>query len=321
MVLAAGIVAALPWPGTSAVYVAERAAYLPAAGIVLLFASLLRWAVERLAAGRLAALLLSIGAAGWAAWATAARIPVWRDNFSLLQAATVADPTDPMPWLELARQRTATGDPQSALQALDEAAKRGPSLEEIPTRQALLWGSLGRWAEAEEAARRATRLRPDDALAWANLGDALTQQSKSAEALEASRRAVSLDSTQAPIWYNYGVSLAATQDLEGAAAAYRRALAIDSTSVEAWNNLGAIYGSAGRLAEAGECYAKAVALAPGSVQARMNLALAYLRQGDKRRAAEQQQAIQRMDVDAARRLADMFLQIDPTMKPPPGSKR
>jgi tetratricopeptide (TPR) repeat protein len=310
LVLALGLLVSLPGSGFTASFASDRELYYASVGFCLLVAALAASLSVRalLLKGAVAAACLVL--AGTAAFAVRERLPVWRDNVPLLEAAAVADPTGPRPCLRLAEQHAARGDARSAVAALDEALVRDSTLADARVRRALLLGSLGRWPEAEEDARRAVASMPNDADAWASLGDALAQQGKAAEAVEASRRAVALDSTHAAVWYNYGVSLAGTQDAAGAERAYRRALSIDSTLVEAWNNLGALYGGAGRIAEARDAYVKAVELAPASIQARMNLALAYLRLGDKERAAQERLMLQRMDPAAARRLSEFFQELD-----------
>ncbi len=318
--LAVGLVPALPFAPLGGPYVAERLAYLPLVAYCLLVASFLSWIAAPPRGARTLAVALGLVAAGLAAYATIGRIPVWRDNVALLQASAEAAPHDPEPYLRLADQHAAFGDAPAALSALDHAIERDSTLTGAFSTRALVLGMMGRWADAEDSARRATILDPKNAEAWANLGDALTQQGKRAEAIAASRRAVELDGTQAPLWYNYGVSLAATDDAAGAAVAYRKALAIDSTHVGAWNNLGALYGSQGRLEEARRAYEKAVELAPASLQARMNLALAYLRLGDKERAAKERTAIQRLDPAAARQLAEFLKDSDQPTAPVPARR-
>lgn len=320
LVVLLGIAPALPFPGLGLSYVAERLAYLPSVGICLLVASLLLWLAEPPRGARAAAMAIGLALAGLAAYATVGRVPVWENDVALLQASAEASPHDPEPYLQLAGHHAAMGDAAAALAALDRAIDRDSTLAGAFSTRALALGTLGRWPEAEASARRATSLTPENAEAWANLGDALTQQGKAAEAIVASRRAVELDGTQALLWYNYGVSLAATQDAAGAMEAYQKALAIDSTHVGALNNLGAIHGGQGRLEEARDAYAKAVELAPSSLQARMNLALAYLRLGDRERAAQERTTIQRMDPAAARQLAEFFTEIDQPAAPAPGRR-
>jgi tetratricopeptide (TPR) repeat protein len=326
LILVLGLVTILPYPGTWSPnpFVAERLAYLPAVGFGLLVASLVTSLQAALGGARSVAIAASLVAAALAAYATMARVPVWRDNVALLQASAAASPRDPEPYLELAAHHAAMGDAVAALAALDKAIERDSTREESYSRRALVLGTLGRWPEAEASARRATILSPGSANAWASLGDALGQQGKAAEAVAASRRAIQIDSTESLFWYNLGVSLAATQDVAGAAGAYEKALAIDSTNVAAWNNLGTVYGGSGRLEEAKHAYAKAVEIEPSSIQAHMNLALAYLRLGDTARAAQERANIQKMDPVAARQLSGFFKDLDqksaPKTGPPPARR-
>jgi Flp pilus assembly protein TadD len=117
---------------------------------------------------------------------------------------------------------------------------------------------------------------------------------------------VAIDSALVSGWYNLGVALGAAGDPAGAMAAYEKATALQPDNVLALNNLAAIYGSTGRLAQARDLYIRVVGLAPNSIEGRMNLALVYLRLGDRQHAAEEREAVRRLNPSAVRQLDEIF---------------
>jgi len=308
VLLAVTLVPALPLPFFQGSFLMERALYFPSVGFCFLVASVVGWLAERIPvpmpsrAGAVIAVLI-VALLGLA---TLARVPVWRDNLTLLRAAAASDPKDAKPYVVLAEHYVALGDPAGALTALGRAIQIDSTDADTYYKQTAVLALLGRYPEAEDAARKSVALAPDSAIGWANLGDALTQQGKTSEAIVACRRAVALDSTGADNWYNLGVALSGERDLSEAIAAYRRVIALNPRHVQAINNMGALLGASGRIEEARDAYKQAVRLTPASVEVRMNLARAYLRLGDKAAAEEQRKVIQRLDPMAASRIPEIL---------------
>ena len=291
----------------------ERAVYFASVGFVLLVGAGLTWLAGL--GSRFVPVVgaLSVGLAGLGAFATLARLPVWKDNVALLRAAAEASPNDPVPHLTLVEHYTADGNWPAALTEVDRAIALDPEdARAVRIRTALL-DRLGLFRDSEASARRAIELDPRDASSYANLGNALIQQDRAQEAVEACRQAVAVDSTMANGWYNLGVALTKVGDLQGAAAAYQRTLALEPQNVPALNNLGVLYGSSGRIEEAKDLYVRLVGLAPNSIEARMNLALAYLRLGDRERAAKERETIRRLNPSAVRQLDLYFKESMPDL--------
>lgn len=297
---------ALPLPFFVGSFAEERAAYFASVGLCLLVGSVYAW----IARGRpklqplLALAAISIAAA--AAYGTLARLPVWRNNISLLRAAAAVAPQDPEPHLMLAAHFIRDGNLGAALEEIDRAIDVDPENQTAMAQKAMLMSRLGRYPESEIAARRAVELNPKDAVSFANLSDALLQQGKVAPAVEAGRRAVQVDSTIGNAWYNYGVALSTSGDVPGAIHAYRKAVALQPNNVLALNNLGALLGSTGKLEEARDLYVRLVASSPNSIEAHMNLALAYLRLGDRESAARERETVRRLNPSAVRQLDEVF---------------
>jgi len=310
---------ALPLPFLVGSFAEERAAYFASVGFCLLAGSAYTWGASRLHTPRFIIPILTVAIAALAGWATLERLPVWRDNISLLKAAAEAAPTDPGPHLMLVEHYVQAGNSPAALDEVEKAIAIDPRSHAGYATKTTLLSRLGRYADSEAAARKAIELDPGDAVSYANLGDALLHQGKTAAAVEAGRHSVELDSTLTNAWYNYGVSLSTAGDAEGAIHAYQKAIAVQPNNVAAMNNLGALLGATGRLTEARDLYIRLLTLAPRSIEARMNLALAYLRLGDRENAAAQREEVRRIDPRSVRQLDLIFadyMQKNP-YKPPP----
>jgi Flp pilus assembly protein TadD len=309
LLLALPLIPALPLPFSQGAYMEERAAYFASVGFCFLAASLISWLTPRRGA-QTGAAVLGILLAGVAAAGTMKRIPVWKDNVTLLSDAARNDPKDPAPHLALADQYAAVANYEAALASVARAIALDSTKAEGYHKRTLLLNRVARYPEAEASARRAVMLSPDESIYWANLGDLLAREGKNREALEATRKAVALDSTNAENWYNFGVSLGAADSLPQAVEAYRHAIALNRGHFQAINNLGTALASSGRMQEARDIYMRAVEAQPTSVQARMNLALASLRLGDTRSASLQYATLQKMDPAAAQNLLEAIKLIE-----------
>jgi superkiller protein 3 len=164
---------------------------------------------------------------------------------------------------------------------LGEAVKRYP-------------GRTGRWAgalharmqlgEAVKAFRKAIALRPDHAMAYNNLGNALLQQKQLGEAVKAFRKAIALQHDFAMAYNNLGTALAEQKELGAAVQAYRRAIHLRPDDAETYYNLGTVLGRQKEPVEAVKAYGKAIDLRPGFPEAHCNLGHALQDQGRFREA-------------------------------------
>jgi Flp pilus assembly protein TadD len=92
----------------------------------------------------------------------------------------------------------------------------------------------------EEAARwleKATQLRPEDGLAWTNLGCALLDLKRPQDALQPLREGVRLQPNNANARVNLGVALLRAGSRDEARAAFEQALALDPVNAAAKANL------------------------------------------------------------------------------------
>ena len=142
------------------------------------------------------------------------------------------------------------------------------------------------------AAREAIRLRPDDALAHDDLGDALSDQGKSDEAVAEYREAIRLKPDLAVAHYNLGNALRGRGKVDEAIAAYREAIRLRPDLAEAHTNLGTILGGQGKLDEAIAAFREAIRLRPDDAEAHTNLGSALRNRGKSDEAiAECREAI------------------------------
>jgi tetratricopeptide (TPR) repeat protein len=240
---------------------AERLMYLPSVGLCLLAGLAVGKAMgpkaRRLAIGAATVAVLLLAGRSWA------RVPDWKDDFSLYSSAARVSPRS-------ARIRYNLGN-----------------------------GYLksGRYADAESNYREALRIYPEFQDARVNLGMALLQLGRPQDALALLEGAARLDPKSADLAVNLGTAYQALGDEARAEAAFRRALELDPRSARAWNNLGSIELHRGRAEAAAATIARAVALDPSLAIFRVNLADALNAAARKSEAAEQFREAYRIDPD------------------------
>jgi predicted O-linked N-acetylglucosamine transferase (SPINDLY family) len=124
----------------------------------------------------------------------------------------------------------------------------------------------------------AVRVRPDDAAAHFNLGQALRQEGRLAEATASYREAVRLRPDFALAHNTLGIALAQLGRPDEALASFQESLRHDPTYAAAHNNLGKLLQDLGRLAEAEASYRQAVLHRPDHAMAYYNLGVALEQQ-------------------------------------------
>jgi len=105
-------------------------------------------------------------------------------------------------------------------------------------------------AEDIQAFDEAIKLDPDDAGAWFNKGNALSDQGRYDEAIEAFDEAIRLDPENAGAWFNKGKALGDQGRYDEAIQAYDEAIRIDPKLAIAWNNKGLALYEMGEYTEA-----------------------------------------------------------------------
>ncbi len=132
---------------------------------------------------------------------------------------------------------------------------------------------------AEACFRKAVKIVPDFAEAYANLALVLDKQGITEAAEVCYRRSMELNPAYSETHLNLGVLLAKKKRFNEAEVAYRRAIALRPHSPVGWSNLGVLYACMKREGEAEQCYRTAMALDESYATARFNLSYLLLRQG------------------------------------------
>ncbi len=240
---------------------AERLMYLPSIGICLLAGVGLAWAGGR--GGARVAIAFSMALCVVAAARAWARIPDWKDDFSLYRSAARVSPRS-------ARIRYNLGNAYLSRQDYELAG---------------------------ENYRAALAIYPDYNDARVNLGMALAEAGRPSEAIGPLSTAAARDPRSADLAVNLGAAYRALGDLQRAEVEFRRALGLDAGSARAWNNLGSIALARGDLKEAVADMQEAVRQDPDEAIYHVNLADALTAAGREGEADEQFEETYRLSPD------------------------
>ncbi|QQS46436.1 MAG: tetratricopeptide repeat protein [Acidobacteriota bacterium] len=145
-----------------------------------------------------------------------------------------------------------------------------PEIERLAGHDARTWNRLGillaehlkRFDEAEAAFRKAIQIDPNNAFAWNNLGNLLSDLKRFDEAEAAYRKAIEINPNYTSAWHNLGNLLSDLKRFDEAEVAYRKALEINPNYAYAWNWLGNLLSDLKRFDEAEAAYRKAIEIDP-----------------------------------------------------------
>lgn len=116
---------------------------------------------------------------------------------------------------------------------------------------------------------------PENPIAWAELGLALSQTDRPEAARRAYERAIALDPQFTAAWINLGGWHHDRQDWATALACFQRAIALDPHSVIAWRNGGRAAAQLQDWARAETYFQQAIALDPDQLASQVNLGICY----------------------------------------------
>ena len=235
----------------SSVIAADKFAYLPSVGLLMVVASLLGWFCGTGSAGKPMARCMAVTVtvlvlAGAEAAATRSYLVHWRDTLSLSEHMLTVTPDAPT----------------------------------VRSMLGLELQSQGKLDQAISQYRQALQVKPNYVEAHNNLGIALQLQGKPDEALDHYRQAIQINPSSAESYYNMGITFRAQGRLDQAVNCYRQALQLKPNYVEAHNNLGNALQSRGRLDEAIKHFRQSLQIKPDSAEVHYNLGLAFKSQGE-----------------------------------------
>lgn len=166
----------------------------------------------------------------------------------------------------------------------------------------MTWFQVQVWRDTETLWRYALELNPTCALCRNQLGAELGNRGEVVQAAQLFRQALALRPDDPGLSSNLGLALLKTGHPADAIPHLARALERNPADVETRVHLGVALASAGRLDEATGQLQEAVRRSPTHARARYELGRAYLAHGDRAAAAEQADALRRLDPQLAREL-------------------
>jgi len=168
----------------------------------------------------------------------------------MFRAAAEKLTEDPAPWLNLSASLLAMGDSSGAIATARRGRLRAPHMTQAHYVAGIAYLAAGLWAKAEDCFATATKLQPDFADAWVNLGVARYRAGKIFPACEAMRVALRAAPGHAAASGNLGAFLRLTGESDAAEAVLRGAIEANPQAAAARINLAADLLAEDRAAEA-----------------------------------------------------------------------
>jgi len=209
----------------------------------------------------------------------------------------------------------------AAQERLPQVVKKPSPTYQEPTGPAkVLYEQANKFWEAEDFAKAAevykkiTRLRPDDFVAYSQLGWAYSFLGRDHDALTAFKEAVRLRPDFAPLHEVLGRAYNILHRREEAIEAFKQAIRLDPDKAESHSGLGQAYwglatdlGNRGGqfdkvmpiFKQAGTAFKQAVRLKPNDATAHFGLGMFYLILGDRGAALEEYKILQSLDKEQA----------------------
>ncbi len=184
-------------------------------------------------------------------------------------------------FVNLALERSAAGDVQGALEALDIAIAAAPdAAPQAYYYRALLQLELGENEAALEDLNKALEQNPHFPEAFAARGNVLLSLGRPVSAVEDFNKALQFGlADEASVFINRGLAYFQMDIYDLAEQDFQKALELDPESEAAWFNLGSLYLKQGRDEDALEAFNKVVALNPDMAAVYFNRAIAYANLG------------------------------------------
>jgi len=140
--------------------------------------------------------------------------------------------------------------------------------------------------KAIECTQKSIDIKPDNDLAWLNLGIAYGQQGNTEKEIECYRKSIDIKPDKDSAWYNLGIAYGQQGNTEKEIECYRKSIDIKPDNDSVWLNLGIVYGQQGNTEKAIEYIQKSIDIKPDKDSAWCNLGIVYGQQGNTEKAIE-----------------------------------
>jgi len=244
--------------GFSEVIAADKFAYLPSVGLLMVLTSFLVWLIgsskvrAKFAVRISVVTVIVLALAGTEAVATRRQLTHWRDTAGYYEHMLTLTPGAAVLHYGLGIELQSQGK-------IDEAINRY---------------------------RRAIEIRPYYAEAHYNLATALKSQENIDEAMSHYRQAIRIKPDYAQAHYNLAMALESQGELDKAISCYYEALKYRPDDIESHNNVGIIFVSQGRFDDAINHFRRALQARPDDAKSHFNLGIALKSQGKLDKAIE-----------------------------------
>ncbi len=205
---------------------AERYAYLPSAGFIILIAIAYAAARRRIKQGHLLTIALTLLIALFG-MITISRNSVWKSDLTLWTDTVRKSPNSGTAQAYLGYALFASGDVNRAIQHYEIAIRLKPDFSDTYNNLGVALASQGRHREALPIYLEAIRLRPRWALPRVNLSITLSALGGFEDARVEAERAIKLDPRSAKAYHALGCAFGNLGHLNPAAEAFRRAVELD----------------------------------------------------------------------------------------------
>lgn len=198
-----------------------------------------------------------------------AQLPAAREAY---ESAISCDASYSQAWCNLGEWHLASGNPDLALDNFDHAlALEKDLLEALNNRAAALY-ELGRFKDAEEAARAAIDMHPDVAALHVNLGNVLLHTGKARQAVKSFRKALECDPACPEAHVNLATLFGEVHRMGEALAFIEHQIAVKGENAQRLASLALAQKSKGDIAAAEATCLKVIKMQPGNVSALVTLA-------------------------------------------------
>jgi len=265
--------------------VADRYSYLPTSGLFVLLGGVfvtfwqVEWSGAIRSVWRVAVTVVAVIIVVVCGWQARRGMAVWHDSLALWTRATERRPESHKAWNNLGAVLTKAGRYAEAEDACRKAVERREDYDTGYCNLGIALTRLGRHPEAAEAYGKAIQIDPANARAHNYLGIVLIWLDRPADAVEHLNEALALDLKRVPnARFHLGEAYRKLGRHEDAAGCYEAVIKTHPKKVLAHAGLADVYLSLGRVSDAKAAAFRAVALMPGRPESRYAMAQVLSRQ-------------------------------------------
>ena len=313
----------------SDVIAADKFAYLPSLGVLMMLACFLLWLYDNKLRRALIISIVILLLAGAEGVATRRYLVYWDNTISLfsrmlamapdsttlqnhlaaaynnigrnenavelLKRAISIDPSENLTYNNLGIAYFNLKRYQDAIDAFQNSIRLSPKYDDAYTNLAGVYASIGQLDRAVELYKQAISVNPSASKACFNLGKAYFMLNRYQDAIDALQKTIRLSPKHAAAYTVLAYVYAALERVEDEIEPCKKAIEFAPLSPDAYVILGSAYGELKRYTEALEVYKQAEKIAPQNPQVHYGLGFFYLKTGDPNSALRQYEILKQID--------------------------